>query len=131
MKVILANGVELNPIIITGSSRKVHGATRDVLTFVFDENTTLESLETTFTESNCETITIVEGENAKYIHKGYVILSELAKRPMEIVPATEEAEGVYENRAFIGMAQRTYAENQIAENTAALNALLTGGDGNV
>ena len=126
MKIILANGTELNPIIVTGGIRYVQEVNRDSLSFIFEESTSLDELETIFTEANCERIIIVEDGGAEYIHKAYTILAELAKRSVMVTPETEETEAVFENRAIVCMAQRTYAENQIAENSAALNALLTG-----
>ena len=131
MKIILDNGTELNPIIVTGGVRYVQGMHRDSLSFVFEESTSLDELEAIFTEANCERIIIVEDSGAEYIHKAYTILAELAKKSVMVTPATDETEAVYETRVFVSMAQRTYAENQIAENTAALNALLTGGNDNV
>ena len=113
MTIKLANGTELNPIMTTGGSRFVQGATRDALTFVFPAETSLDELDGIFTAENCETIAITEGEN-EYVHNNYAIRVELKREPVEVVPATDTAEAVIENRAMVTMAQRTYTETRMA-----------------
>lgn len=125
MKIILANGVEMNPIMVTGATRTVQGATRDTLTFVFSGDADMVALDAAFSTAACESIAIVEGEN-EYIHKGYTVRAELSKKSVEVVPATTETAAVYEERITVAMAQRTYQETQMAATTAALQALLTG-----
>lgn len=125
MKVILANGTELSPIALTGTKRTVQGANRDVLSFVFPAETGMDELDSIFTEKNCETITVVNGEK-QFVHKAYTVRAELKREPVLVTPATENSADVYENRVVISMGQRTYAETQIAEMQAAMAALLTG-----
>lgn len=125
MKIVLANGTELSPITLTGAKRTVQGATRDVLSFVFPAETSMDELDSIFTAKNCETITVVNGEN-QFIHKAYTVRAELKREPIMVAPATENTAEVYENRVVISMGQRTYAETQIAEMKAAMDALLTG-----
>jgi hypothetical protein len=86
----------------------------------------MENLDAIFSASACESITIIGDDGSEAIHTGYTIRAELSKRNMMIESATDETEAVYEDRITVAMAQRTYAENQLAENTKALNALLTG-----
>ena len=126
MKIILSDKTELNPIIVAGGTRYVHGVHRDTLYFIFPVDAGMENLDAIFTASACESIIIIGDDNSEAIHTGYTIRAELSKRNMMIEPATDEAEAVYEDRITVAMAQRTYAENQIAQNAAALNALLTG-----
>ena len=132
MKIILANGAELNAILATGEKRQLQGAERDVLSFVFPESESLDTLDALFTPENCESITLAEvdketGETTStYIHKAYTIRAELVRKPEEVTPATEETEAVYENRVFVSMAQRTYAESKIAELSEALELILSG-----
>lgn len=114
MKIILANGVELEPIVVTGSPCYVQGANRDTLSFVFTEGAGLETLDAAFTEEACESITVVESAMSSYIHKGYAIRVGLTKGSVEVSRGDSEAETVYENRITVTMAQRTYAEAKLA-----------------
>ena len=113
MKIILANETELNPINVVGAKRTVQGATRDVLSFVFPADTSMDELDNVFTAENCEIIKVVHGDK-EYIHNAYAIRVELKREPVEIVKATDSTEAVYENRVVISMGQRTYTETQIA-----------------
>lgn len=125
MKIILANGSELNPILATGGKRSVQGATRDTLTFVFPADTSLDELDALFTTENCERITIVEDETgAEYIHSAYTIRAELKRAPIVVTPATESEEEVIENRVTVSMSQRTYAETQLASLTETVDVLV-------
>ena len=123
MKIKLVNGTEMNPIIVTGETRYVHGQNRDTLNFIFHATEDMAALDSAFSTENCESITIVEDSGAESIHKGYTIRAELSKKAVEVTPATEEAEAVYEDRITVSMSQRTYAESQLAELTSAMNAL--------
>lgn len=134
MKIILTNGTELNPIIVTGGKRYLGGVQRDALSFIFPEDASLDELDAIFTDANCETVKIeepstdAEGNETvnEYIHTGYTIRAELKREPMEVTPATESSAAVYENRVTVTMAQRTYEEKQIQSMQAAMNALLRG-----
>ena len=112
-KIILANGVELDLHEITGMKRDVQGAYRDVLGFVF-ENASLDELDGIFTESACETITVVEGED-EYIHRGYTIRVGLEKKNVVANGETPDAEAEVVSRITVSMAQRTYAETKLAQ----------------
>lgn len=126
MKIIFANGSELNPIFVTGASRHFQGASRDALTFVFADTEDMTALEEAFTSAVCETITIVGDDGTEAIYKAYTMLVELSKKPQEIVPATAENEAVWENRILVTMAQRTYTETKLAELEEALAFVLSG-----
>ena len=125
MKVILSNGTELNPILVTGASIQLQGAKRDSLTFVFPSTEGIEALDSAFSESACESIKIIDDNGGESIHKSYAIRAKLEKALVEVVPATPETEAVMEERISVTMAQRTYIENQLAL-VPALNVLLTG-----
>lgn len=114
MKIILANGIELKPTGIIGAKRSVQGATRDVLSFVFSAETSMDELDAMFTAENCEVIKIVNGERVN-IHNAYTVRAELKCEPVLVTPATDSAEAVYENRVTVSMAQRTYVEAQLAQ----------------
>ena len=113
MKVILNNGIEVTPNIVTGEKRNVQNARRDALTFVFGD-ASLEEIDNTFTAEACETITIIEGEE---VHKynGYTIRAELVKEVVETKQATAETPAEYENRVSVTMAERTYSETVLAK----------------
>lgn len=122
MKIILKNGTELNPIVVTGGSSFVHGAKRDTLYFVFHSTEDMAMLDAAFSESACESITIVGDDGSENIHKAYTIRAKMEKAPVEVAPATAETEAVTEERITVAMAQRTYTETKLA----ALSALLEG-----
>lgn len=122
-KVILSNGVELNPILIKGANLYTQGANRDSLTFVFPATESMEALDSAFSDSACESIIIFGEDGAENIYKHYVIRVKLEKAVVEVVPATPESEAVTEERISITMAQRTYVENQLAQ-LSGLKALL-------
>ena len=124
MKIILANGTELEPIVVTGGPRTVQGARRDVLTFVFPVSAGLVELDSLFTPANCERITITDDEGNEAIHKAYTIRAEIQKTNMEVEPATEETDAVYEDRIMVSMGQRTYTESQLAAQGELFNILL-------
>ncbi len=113
MKIILANGVELNPYTAEGGGRFLQGANRDCLTFAFPTDVGIEAIDNAFSEAACESIAIYDGNGNEYIHKGYTIRVSLVKNPVEVTPATLETEAVYEDRILITMAQRTYSESQV------------------
>lgn len=123
MKVILNNGVEVTPIIITGEKRNIQNARRDCLTFVFRE-TSLDEIDGIFTTENCEKMVIVGDDNSEAIYKGYVVRAELTKEMVEVKGATAEESAEYEARVKVSMAERTYAETQIANLTETVDVLV-------
>lgn len=123
VKIILANGTELTPILATGSKRTIQGATRDTLSFVFSGNEDMAALDKAFDTAACESITIVDGKE-EYIHKGYTVRAELSKKSVEVTPATESTEAVYEDRITVAMSQRTYTESQLASLTDTVDVLV-------
>lgn len=129
MKVILCNGVELTPNTVTGTKRLVQGASRDTLTFVFRDGTSLDELDRTFSAENCERITIVEDDGSEYVHSGYVVRAELKREPVEVAAESDSEPATYENRVAIAMSRRTYQESQYAELQEALNLILSGETG--
>ena len=124
MKIALTNGVELTPLSIYGISLEVQGAKRDTLYFVFPASEGLETLDSLFTEENCETITITEDSGDSYIHSGYTVRAELSKKNMVVGTSEEDGTPIYEDRLTVAMAQRTPAENQLKETQAVMDALL-------
>lgn len=129
MKIILSNGAELSPNTVTGTKRLVQGASRDTLTFVFNDGTSLDELDSIFSAENCERITIIEEDGSEYVHSGYVIRAELKREPVEVAPASDSEPATYENRVVVAMSRRTYQESQFAELQEALNLILSGETG--
>lgn len=126
MNIKLSDNTQLEPIVVTGAPRYVQGANRDALSFVFPATAGLEELDGAFAPENCESITIVDDEGNENIYTGYAIRCELSKAAVEVAPATAESEAVYEDRVTVVMAQRTYAETQLAQLQAAVAALTQG-----
>ena len=122
MNIKLSSGIELHPIVIIGGNNFAQGENRATLSFVFPEETSLDEIDKIFTASNCESITIVDGDT-EYIHNGYTVRAELKRSPEVVTPATDTEAEVIENRVTVSMAQRTYAENQLAAMQAAVEML--------
>ncbi len=114
MRIILASGAEINPIMVAGATKYVQGASRDTLTFVFDGSVGLDAVDALFSVEACETINIVEDDGTENIYKGYTIRAELRKAQEEAAVATPESEAVMVDRITVSMSQRTYSENQMA-----------------
>ena len=114
MKIILSNGTELTPIMVTGESKYIQGASRDSLSFVFDDSVSMDELDSLFSEANCESINIFGDDASEYLYKGYTIRAELKKADVVVEQATTDAEAVTVKRITVIMAQRTYAESKIA-----------------
>ena len=122
MNIKLSNGTVLSPILATGETRYVQGANRDTLNFIFPATEGMEALDAAFSTENCESITVLEAvedpdgttTEQSYLHKGYTIRAGLKKEAVEVTPATEEAEAIYEDRITVSMSQRTYTESQLA-----------------
>lgn len=129
MKVILCNGAELTPNTVTGTKRLVQGASRDTLTFVFPDGTSLDELNRIFSAENCETITIVENDGSEYVHSGYVIRAELKREHVEVAAESDTDPATYQDRVVVAMSRRTYQESQYAELQEALNLILSGETG--
>lgn len=113
MKIILNNGKEVNAFTVTGGAVYAQGANRDALTFVLP-NGSIDEVDNAFTAENCKSINIVTDDGTENIHNGYVVRTELVKKAVLIKAATETEPEVTEMRIMVTMAQRTYAETQIA-----------------
>lgn len=124
MKIILNNGKELSPIMVTGGMRHIQVASRDTLSFIFPATEDMVELDSAFSADNCEKITIIGDDGIENIHTGYTIRAELSKAPVEVSPATDETEAVFEDRITVSMSQRTYAESQIASLTETVDILV-------
>ena len=132
MNIKLSNGTVLSPILATGETRYVQGANRDTLNFISPATEGMEALDAAFSAENCESITVLEAVEVpdgttteqSYLHKGYTIRAGLKKEAVEVTPATEEAEAVYEDRITVSMSQRTYTESQLASLTDTVDVLV-------
>ena len=124
MKIILNNGKELSPILVTGGPRMVQSASRDTLNFIFPSDVSMASIDEAFTADACDKITIVGDDGSENIHTGYTIRAELSKASVEVTPATESEAAVFEDRITVSMSQRTYAESQLASLTDTVDVLV-------
>ena len=120
MKIILANGTELNPILVKGAHTYAQGAKRDKLSFIFPGTESMSALDEAFTENACESIRIMGDDGSESIYKGYTIRAEIKKSKIVIKPATAESNAVLEDRITVAMAQRTYMETRMAELSARI-----------
>lgn len=125
MIIKLANGIELNALGVKGEKQNIQGFRRDVLSFMLPASVSLDEMDSIFTEENCKSITLINGET-EHIHNNYTIRVELKREPVLVTPATETSSEVYETRVTVSMAQTTYQENQIAAMKASMDALLKG-----
>lgn len=111
MKVLLANGKELNPIQVQGSPKYVQGFNRDCLTFVFDGDADMNELDSLFTEKNCEVIKIGDNEA---VYNDYVVRAELKQSFEQAQRENGDSPAQDVKRITVSMAQRTYLEKQFA-----------------
>lgn len=128
MNIKLNNGTELEALVVTGRVRRFQGADRDTLSFVFPASMGLDELDAVFTAQNCQSITVVDEDGNENIYTGYTIRAGLSKETVETASATAEAAAVYEERITVSMAQRTYAETQLAQLQAAVAVLQIGSE---
>lgn len=124
MKIRFTNGAELHPFVVTGAQTYVQGAKRDTLHFVFPATESMVALDAAFSAAACESITIIGEDGSEAIHKAYTIRAKMEKALVEVTPATAEAEAVFEERITVAMAQRTYAESQLASLTDTVDVLV-------
>lgn len=122
MIIKLANGIELDALGVMGEKQNIQGFRRDVLSFMLPASVSLDEMDSIFTEENCKSITLINGET-EHIHNNYTIRVELKREPVLVTPATETSSEVYETRVTVSMAQMTYAELQLA-NISKQNAML-------
>ena len=115
MKIILSNKQELAPIMVTGEHQYIHGSNRDVLTFVFNNSLSMDELDKIFSETNCESITIIGDDLSEAIFNGYVIRTELIKKFEISEESTSDTDEQTVERIMISMAQRTYSETKLAQ----------------
>ena len=123
MKIILANGKEMNPSVVLGEKRHVYGVGRDALTFLFTDMS-VDELDSIFTASNCEKINIIGDDGSESLYVGYVVRVEVAKEVVMTSAETSESPVVTETQVKVTMAQRTYAESQIAALTETVDVLV-------
>ena len=124
MNIKLNDNTELTPIMVIGETRRIQGASRDTLNFIFPETEDMAELDSAFSAENCEKITINGDDGSENIHTGYTIRAELSKASVEVTPATESEAAVFEDRITVSMSQRTYAESQLASLTDTVDVLV-------
>lgn len=115
MKIRLADGTEKQLIMVQGGPKHVQGATRDSLSFVFDDTEELAELDSLFVEKNCEVITIIGDDGGEEIFRYYTVRAELRKYNEVVEKATAENPEVTVPRVIVSMAQRTYTESKLLQ----------------
>lgn len=111
MKIILANGTELESLGVHGQSAMYQGANRDSLIFLFSTAVSIETILQEFTAENCTAIKIQDGDGVS-IHEGYTIRTQAGVGLRETAlgrEATDSSEMV----AYCKMVKTTYAEEQL------------------
>jgi hypothetical protein len=84
----------------------------------------MATLDAAFSAANCETIIILGDDGSENRYYAYTIRAEMKKASVEVIPATAETDAVCEERITISMAQRTYAESQLASLTETVDILV-------
>lgn len=112
MKVILSNGTELTPELITFSPKYVEGQRRDTLNFIFSARKSMEDIDEVFKSENCDII-ILEDKSNKFTYEGYTLRSELSKKSILIAEKKEDSSAVYEERILVSMSKKTHSESEM------------------
>lgn len=126
IQIILANEATFNPVAASSTRVNYRGASRNALEFQFSESddaATYDKLKAAFTESNCATIALVDGD-MRTPYEGYVILTEIARKDIMTKPGDNENAPTYEPRMIVTVAERTYQENQLADLQASTDLAL-------
>jgi hypothetical protein len=114
MKIIFNDGTEMECIQVNGAIRYIQGANRDTLEFVFTpELYTISEVDEAFSNANNLKKVTLQKENEIGVHENYTIRTGLTLQPFVIVPETSTSPEVSEQRIFVTMAQKTYAEIKI------------------
>ena len=124
MKIILNNGTELYPVVVTGTKQTVQGEVRDVLSFVFPADAGMDALDAAFTAEACESVITIGDDGEENIHKAYTVRAGLKKETLEVIPATDDVPNETVDRITVSMGQRTYMEGQIASLTDTVDVLV-------
>lgn len=73
MKMVFANGDEINLTGVHGAARMYQGVSRDFLTFIFPEETDINEIIQNFTPENMVRFGLDDGESVSY-HDNYTIV---------------------------------------------------------
>ena len=123
MKITLANETELEALGVRGESIHYQGMDRDCLCISFDpEQHTLAEIDGSFTPENCRALTLTD-ESGSYIHTGYIIRRSLEKGR----DSRGGGSALPPERIVVKMAQISYLEQQAADLTDAVDALILSG----
>lgn len=124
MQIKFNDGTSLDALAVKGKPTYFQGAQRDSLEIQIDKSkTTFDALDAlTGDAGKTAKLTILDGDK-QYEHDNYSIRTELALKPVEVTPATTDSPAVTENRFCVTLAQKTYAELQIAELQSSVDAL--------
>ena len=124
MQIKFNDGTALDALAVKGKPTYFQGAQRDSLEIqIAKDKTTFDALDKlTVDPTKTGKLTIIDGDK-QYEHDNYSIRTELALKPVEVTSATTDSPAVTENRLCVTLAQKTYAELQIAELQSSVDAL--------
>ena len=125
MNIKLNDGTILDCIVINGSQRYFQGANRSCLEFQFsDSAVTFAELESLFGDSTKTSKITIVSDGEEYLNENYVLRAEMKYIPYIVEPETGTTPEVTEQRFIVTMAQKTYAEKQLEDLQAKVNAIL-------
>lgn len=123
----MANGNILDCVGVHGWPIEYQGVKRDSLTFLFNENQSIDYLNDVFSPENCKDITIIS-DSGEDIHSNYTIRIGMGKGYKNIALANTYAIGSSEEDmkkyCWVQMAQTSLAERELQNQAEVLNLLL-------
>ena len=123
MKITLSNGTILNPLVLRKGKTKLYGEERSTLSFVFPATEDISVLDSAFSESACENITVTSNSGNESIYKEYTVRAEIKKAVTTLPRTSASEERRTEECITVTMAQRTYMETKFAELAAKVEAI--------
>ena len=124
MQLKFSDGTTLDVLAVKGQHTYFQGAQRDSLEIQADKSkTTFDALDAlTGDASKTDKLTVIDGDK-QYEYDNYTLRQELALKPVVTVEATSKAAAVTADMLCVTLAQKTYAELQIAELQSSVDAL--------
>lgn len=124
MQLKFSDGTTLDVLAVKGQHTYFQGAQRDSLEIQADKSkTTFDALDTlTGDSTKTGKLTVIDGDK-QYEYDNYSLRVELALKPVIVTEATSTTAAVIEDMLCVTLAQKTYAELQIAELQSSVDAL--------
>lgn len=124
MQLKFSDGTTLDVLAVKGQHTYFQGAQRDSLEIqIAKDKATFDALDTlTGDASKTGKLTVIDGDKQDE-HDNYSLRVSLALQPVTVTEATSTTAAVTEDRLCVTLAQKTYAELQIAELQSSVDAL--------